>query len=309
MSYNQLSKAYLFSVIQALFVTVLWSSSFIIIKWGLEDIPPILFSGFRYTIASAILLIIILSNNEQRKVLSNLSSYFWIKISIYGLLFVTLTQGLQFLGLYYLPAISFSLILNLTIIVVLILSIFLLNEQPTILQAFLIIITFVGIYLYFDDKIALEIEIIGLFVALFAMFSNSLSTIMGRAINKTKEYTPLLITGLSMSFGSIVLLACGFLFEEIPNLTPISIIYILWLGTINTALAFTIWNKTMQTLRAIDISIINSTMLPQIVILSLIFLGEQPNFVDWIGIIIVALCVIIIQINQAKRLNTKLSNT
>ena len=39
------------SIFQALFVTFLWSTSFIIIKWGLIEIPPITYAGLRYIIA------------------------------------------------------------------------------------------------------------------------------------------------------------------------------------------------------------------------------------------------------------------
>jgi drug/metabolite transporter (DMT)-like permease len=56
----------------------------------------------------------------------------------------------------------------------------------------------------------------------------------------------------------------------------------------------------MQTLRAVDSTIINSTMTPQIVFLSVLFLGEQLNFLDWIGIILVVLSVLFIQVNQAQ---------
>ncbi|MBU2447314.1 MAG: EamA family transporter, partial [Bacteroidetes bacterium] len=39
------------AVLQALLVTFLWSTSFIIIKWGLAEIPPITFAGYRYFLA------------------------------------------------------------------------------------------------------------------------------------------------------------------------------------------------------------------------------------------------------------------
>jgi drug/metabolite transporter (DMT)-like permease len=43
------------AVLEALFVTVLWSSSWVLIKTGLRDIPPLTFAGLRYAIAAAIL--------------------------------------------------------------------------------------------------------------------------------------------------------------------------------------------------------------------------------------------------------------
>ncbi|MFX1482391.1 MAG: EamA family transporter, partial [Promethearchaeota archaeon] len=53
-------RARVIAVLEALFVTVLWSSSFVIIKFGLNEIPPLTFAGLRYSIASIILMTLIL---------------------------------------------------------------------------------------------------------------------------------------------------------------------------------------------------------------------------------------------------------
>lgn len=289
----------------AFFVTFLWSSSFVIIKWGLADIPPIIFSGLRYFIASIILLIMIISQKKERNHLKSISKQDLFQFLIYGVVFVFLTQGFQFLGLYYLPAIDFSLILNLTIIIVLLSSNILLKEFVTKREILLILVTILGIYLYFDDKLNLTIETIGLVIGILALLSNSISTLFGRHLNKSKRVSSLVLTGVSMTFGSSLLIIFGFTLEKVPDFSPINIFYILWLAVFNTALAFTLWNYSMSKLRAIDSALINSFMLPQIVILSLIFLNEYPNFVDWIGIILVASAIITIQMKQSNNNNVK----
>jgi len=68
----------------------------------------------------------------------------------------------------------------------------------------------------------------------------------------------------------------------------------------NTALAFTLWNNAMKRIRAMDMSVINSLMLPQIVILSIIFLGEMPLLNEWIGLIIMVSMTFILQLSQAQ---------
>jgi drug/metabolite transporter (DMT)-like permease len=42
----------------------------------------------------------------------------------------------------------------------------------------------------------------------------------------------------------------------------------------NIALAFTLWNRTLQVLTAVESSILKSLMMPQIAILAFVFLGE-----------------------------------
>ena len=40
------------AVLQALLVTFLWSTSWVLIKFGLTGIPPLTFAGLRYSLAS-----------------------------------------------------------------------------------------------------------------------------------------------------------------------------------------------------------------------------------------------------------------
>jgi drug/metabolite transporter (DMT)-like permease len=50
---------------------------------------------------------------------------------------------------------------------------------------------------------------------------------------------------------------------------------IIWLGTVNTAAAFFLWNHALQRLEAFEISVLQNTMLVQIAVLAWIFLGEE----------------------------------
>lgn len=305
--YNKktISIDYLIVVIQALFVTVLWSSSWVIIKFGLEDIPPVIFSGLRYTSASLILVFAIFIKEENRKQIFNLTKMKWIQLIFYGFIFISLTQGAMFIALDLLPAITVSLMLNFSICLVIILSAILLKEKPSVLQLTLIIFGLLGALIYFYPINIPFSELIGLIVISIGVLANALASILGRSLNRAKNLPPLVITGLSMTFGSLALLAFGLLFEGVPQLSVISIAYILWLSIVNTAFAFTLWNKTMQKLRAVDSTLINSTMLPQITFLATIFLGEYPTPLELVGLIILAVCILLVQLNQAKQENAK----
>jgi drug/metabolite transporter (DMT)-like permease len=117
-------------LIMALVVTFLWSSSWIMIKSGLSDIPPLAFAGLRYVIAFiGLLLFGVLTGRLQR--FKQLDRSDWVPLALYGLVFITLTQGTQFLALSMLPAVSASLVLSFTPLLVALLGWRLLNERPT----------------------------------------------------------------------------------------------------------------------------------------------------------------------------------
>ena len=46
----------LLAILQAVFVTFLWSTSWVLIKRNISEIPPLTFAGLRYSIAFLILL-------------------------------------------------------------------------------------------------------------------------------------------------------------------------------------------------------------------------------------------------------------
>ncbi|MGD9396710.1 MAG: EamA family transporter [Candidatus Thorarchaeota archaeon] len=291
------------AVVQALIVTVLWSSSFVIIKFGLEDIPPLTFAGLRYSFASLILLMLIIAQPKMRSSFKGRSRRWWGMLFLYGCIYITATQGTQFLGLFYLPAITFSLLLNLTPIIVLLTAIPMLAEKPSKMETVLVILGIFGVILYFYPLDFVGVSILGLFIGLISLLANSASALIGRAINRAKDTPSLVVTGVMMSIGSVFLILFGLTTEPISPLSFTSWFYILWLAVVNTALAFALWNRAMRVLRAIDMALINSTMMPQIVILSFIFLAEYPEPLDWLGLILLAFSVAAVQYLQTKRMN------
>ncbi|HEX9596885.1 MAG TPA: DMT family transporter, partial [Anaerolineales bacterium] len=138
------------AILQAIFVTILWASSWILIKIGLRnDLPPVTFAGLRYGLAWLCLLPFVISNQARRSEFRSLSRTDWGRLGILGLVYYALTQGSQFLSLAYLPAAMVSLLLNLTPVVVGVAAVIFLNERPTALQWFGIGLATIGVGFYF----------------------------------------------------------------------------------------------------------------------------------------------------------------
>ncbi len=300
------SKFHWLAVITAFFVTILWSSSFIIIKFGLLEIPPLIFAGLRYTLAAAILLAAAVAIPSHRSEIKNLSRGWWKKLVLYGLVYYTITMGTQFLGLALLPAITVSFILNFTTILVVGLSFIFLNEQPNVKQMILVLVALSGAFLYFWPVDILTGSVLGILVVVISLIANSFSAIIGRNINRSREVSALVVTAISMLIGSILLLVSGFLQTPFVFLSILGIITIVWLSVVNTAIAFTLWNKAMQRLTALETTIINSTMLAQIAILAFIFLAEVPTVFGWLGIVLVMIAAMLIPLLRNKKLSPNL---
>ena len=290
---------HIFAVFQALLVTFLWSTSFIIIKWGLADIPPITYAGLRYFLAFLCFMPFIFKKKYIEEI-RGLSSQQRSKLLLLGFVFYTLTQGTQFLGLSLLPAVSVSLMLNFTPIVVAIMGIFFINETPSQLQWFGTVIFIVGIIFYFFPISFEGNQGLGLMVMAFGVLANSGAGILGREINRQRNISPVVITFISMGVGSIILLLTGFLYTGIPTISTQNWFYLIWLAVVNTAFAFTLWNHTLRSISAMESSIINGTMLIQIALLAWFFLDEKITTQEGIGMGIAALGATLVQLKLRK---------
>lgn len=283
----------------ALFVTVLWSSSWILVKLGLKNIPPLTFAGLRYVWAFLVLLPVTLLNQKRRSAILNMPRRNWVRLTLLGLLYYTLTQGLVYVALQLLRAATLSLMLNFTTAVVAILSIFLLAEAPALVQWIGMSIFLVGGLIYFYP-LGIDEPLLGVVVGGVVVMTNALSSILGREINRTRDVDPMIVTLVSMGAGSITLLFLGTALQGLPRLDLLSWILIGWLAIINSAFAFTLWNMTQRTLNATESSIINNTMLIQIALLAWIFLGEKLTLQEIGGLTLAALGILLVQVRRSK---------
>ena len=283
----------------ALLVTLLWSTSWVLIKLGLrQSLPPLTFAGLRYMLAFLCLLPLVLFNRTERLQLTRLSGADWAWLVALGLVYYALTQGTQYLSLSYLPAALVSLLLNLTPIVVALGGLLLLGERPARLQWLGLLVTLAGVGLYFYTVALPESGWIGLGVALVCLLANAASAVMGRRVNRSGRLSPLVVTFVSMGAGAVVLLLGGALAQGFGRITGTHVLIIAWLALVNTALAFTLWNVSLRALTAVESSILNGLMLPQIAILAWVFLHESLTPREISGLALVCLGVILVQIKR-----------
>lgn len=290
-------RSHLIAVLQALFVTFLWSTSFVLVKIGLGELPPFTFAGLRYVLAFVCLLPFALQF-RHRDPIRALSVHDWRRLVILGLLFYAVAQGAAFFGLKYLPSATVSLLLNFTTIIVAMLGVFWLAERPAVHQWVGVIVNVIGVVLYFCPVSFPAEQVVGLLVVAAGVLANAGSSILGRRINREGTIPPLVVTTISMGIGAIVLLVTGLLTESFPRLEPIHWAILGWLAVVNTALAFTLWNRTLQVLPAVESSIINNAMLIQVAVLSWLFLKESLDWREIVGIVLAGLGALLVQLRR-----------
>jgi len=289
------------AVLQALLVTFLWSTSWVLIRWGLEEMPPLLFAGLRYTLAFLLMAPWLVASRRLRRALAGLGRKEWLRLVALGVVYYSLTQGALFVALGHLPAVTLSLTLSFSPAAIALLAIPLLGERPTGLQWLGIAIFLAGTAVYFLP-VQVPLSGIGVAAALVCLLANSVASIQGREVNRAGDLSPVLVTVVSMGAGSLLLLAGGVaLAGGLPPIGLRSWLLILWLAAVNTALAFTLWNHTLRRLTAVESSLVNNTMMVQIAILAWLFLGETLTGREVAGLALALAGVVLVQLPRGKR--------
>jgi len=288
------------AILLALLVTFIWSTSWVLIKIGLRELPAITFAGMRYTLAFLCLLPFLLRKKEWGQ-LRQFTKREWIKLVVLGIVYYALAQGAQFVGLAYLSSITVSLIINLSSLFVAVFGMVLLKEKPTWLQWSGVLLNLIGVVIYFYPSAFADGALIGIMAAVVSLLANVFGSILGRNMNMNGRIRPLPLTVISMGIGAILMLVTGLLTQGLPPIGLLSWGILLLLAVVNTAFTFTIWNYTLQTLTAMESSIINSTMMVQISILAWIFLGERIDLKGILGLVLVIAGTLIVQIRLSPK--------
>jgi drug/metabolite transporter (DMT)-like permease len=208
-------------------------------------------------------------------------------------------QGLQYVGLAYLPAVTVTFLLNFTPVIVLLFGIVFLHETPTLLQVVGLTFALFGAFLFLSVPLSGG-EGFGILITLLSGTGWAAYMIFSRWLLKLEHLNPLNVTAISMFCGAITLLLFASLIEGFVSISLIEWGIILWLSLVNTAFAFVLWNHALERMKAFELSILQNTMLIQIGILAWFFLGEILSMVKILAMVIVFVGIIIVQLGKPK---------
>jgi drug/metabolite transporter (DMT)-like permease len=150
----------------------------VLIKIGPEDIPPLAFAGLRQIMAILCLLPLVIRSGQLTP-LRGRSRSTRARLIALGLLFYTATQGAVFLSLFHLPALTVSLLLSFSPVLVALLGIILLRERSTLIQWAGTGLHLVGVLVYLYPASLPDHQVIGLIVTIRWPVCSSASTFPG----------------------------------------------------------------------------------------------------------------------------------
>lgn len=263
--------------------TVIWASTFINIKYTLQQVQPNTLAFLRFFIASIILVILSKIKGQPR-----IAKKDWLWSALSGLTGVTLYNFLQNQGLRYAGAIDSAILASLAPVFMALLAVLFLKERITTKQVMGIIIAFFGTVLVttngsLDFFRVNTLRMWGDFLILltgliWALYNLSLKKLLSK-------YSAFSVLTSSTIFGTIFLLPT-LLLESPGSLINVDLwgwLNVIYLGLFASALAYLLWNTALTKVSTIAAGAYLYLLPVFTAVIAFFFLKEVPGYITICG--------------------------
>lgn len=254
---------------------VVWGSTWIFIKIGLDNLPPISFAGIRFLLTFIILLPIVWFQRESFP----RDKKQWKVIAFSGILQFFLNYGLLFWGEQYISS-GLAAVLQATIPAfgLILARIYIPEEKITLLKVLSIILGLAGVAVIFKEQLQLggTLSFLGSAAIVVGAFMAAYASILvkkyGSGINAQT-----FLWGQTL-FGFVPLMITGFIFEGNPlnfNWTRNAIFCVVYLSIVGSVIAFMLYYWLLMKIdvtKAMMISLVTPLVA---VVIGGIYLGEE----------------------------------
>lgn len=282
--------SYSLALVEAVFVNIIWASSFIFVKLALKELGPLTIGGLRYFIGFLILLPFMLRKGGR----FSTSPRIWLQLFFIGLSAYTIGNGAMFWSLKYLPATTVSFMMGMITLLILFGSILWLHEIPNRLQTAGIIVTLAGTVMFFSIGLKPG-EPLGMAILSIGLIAFTIFGVLGRDAARAQKVDALSLTAIPLALGGGFMLLIALPLEGLPRASPATWGLVLWLAAINTALSYVMYNHSLQVLTAFEMNVMLNLSPVLTAIMGWLLLSERLTLWQWVGMLVVILGVALVQ--------------
>jgi drug/metabolite transporter (DMT)-like permease len=287
----------------------IWGSTWLFIKIGLNDLPPLSFAAIRFVIAAAIVWIIVaIRRNHLPRSTSD-----WLMLAGTGVLAFTVNYGLVFWGEQYISS-GLAALLQATIPAfgLLFAHLHLPAERMTLPKVLGVVLGVVGVGVIFSNQLSVAgpRALAGCVALVVSAAGAAYSNVLVKAHGG--KFEPTIIAATQMTFGLVPILLLGLTLEGNPlhfRWTTSAIVSILYLAIVGTVIAFILYYWLVQHM-AVTKSMLIALVTPvTAVILGMIVLGEQLDWRTIAGGILILSGIAFVVIRRRKKEEAELVST
>ncbi|MDR0213055.1 MAG: EamA family transporter [Comamonas sp.] len=269
--------------LSAIIVIVIWGMNFVVMKWGLATLSPLLLCALRFAAASLPFLLFV-------RPPKNLS---WGILAAYGLVQGVGQFGLLFTGMKLgMPAGMASVVLQTQAFITMLLAAAFLHEKPRRWQWMGLLIAIAGLLLIgaAHGEGAADMTLMGFVLTVGAAAMWAVSNLLTRMAARQGSYEPASFIVWTSIFPMIPLLLLSIWMEgndavllQLQSIGWRELGVIAYLALLSTLLGYGLWTRLLQRYAASTVAPL-SLLVPVIGLLSaMLLLGEFPTGLQWLG--------------------------
>ncbi len=241
-------------VLGYILICLIWGSTWLAIRLGLDSLTPLISAGLRFILASTLIFLII-SFNKIKLHLDAKSISIYIFLSFFSFV---IPFGLVYWAEQFVPSGLTSVIFGMFPFSVFIFSwILLKGESADLYKLISILLGFIGIVIIFSDSLQIDIEnhTLGLAAVLLSAIIQGSSAVV---LKKWGGYlNPFSINAIPLVIAGITLILLSFLFENTLTwqFSGKAILSIIYLAVVGTIIAFTVYYWLLQQINAVILAL------------------------------------------------------
>jgi drug/metabolite transporter (DMT)-like permease len=282
---------------EALLTTILWGSSYIIVKLALRELGPLTITALRYFLGGLLLLPFAAAGLKRRQV--SLRGW-WKWLALAGLLSYTLGNGAMGCALTMLEATTTSFLNSSIPVFVLIGSLLWLRESPSMWQAAGVVASMGGAALYFLPQRA-SFHPTGVAIMMAGVAAYAGSSLVSRYIARSRQVPTLALTALPLVIGGGALLPGALAAEGLPRFGLAAGLLIGLLVLVNTITAYLLFNHAYRVLTAVQMNVVLNLMPFVTALLAWWTLGERLTGLQFAAMGVMVISVLLVQAGRTPQ--------
>jgi len=256
----------------------IWGSTWLFIKIGLGDLPPLTFAGIRFVLASIILTLMVLARRARWP----RTRGEWALIAAVGVLQFTLNYGLVFWGEQHISS-GLAAVLQSTFPAfgLVFAHFYLPQERLSVKRVLGVLLGCFGVAVIFSDQLSIagHMALLGSMALVLSAFFGSYGNVLVKAYGS--KIDPQIMAAGQMVFGFVPLLAIGIPMEGNPlryHWTAKAVICLLYLVVVGSVIAFALYYWLVRNMDVTNTMLIALVTPVVAVMLGMIVLHEKLNW-------------------------------
>jgi drug/metabolite transporter (DMT)-like permease len=292
-----------------LLLCCIWGSTWLFIKLGLNDLPPLTFAGIRFVIAALILFSLI----AVRRVPLPRKRRDLMLLALTGVLSFSLNYGLVFWGEQYISSGLAALLQSMLPAFGLIIAHYYLpRERMTLPRMLGVLLGVLGVGVIFSNQLQVSgpRALWGSAALVVSAFCAAYANVLVKTYGVNLQ--PSVLAAGQMVFGLIPLLLIGIPLEGNPlkfRWTPIALISLLYLAIVGTVIAFLLYYWLMHNMDVTKTMFIALVTPVVAVVLGMLILKEELHWRTLVGGAMIMSGIGLIVVRKSRKANAKFVST